>query len=240
MSYISDVAAVVRGSGFRQLLSVRMAGQFADGVFQTALASYVLFSPERQTDAQSIASAFAILLLPYCVLGPFVGVFIDRWQRRQILLIANFARAVLVASIALIALSSAPEIALLSVGVFAISINRLVLSALGASIPRVVPLDNVVTANAIAPTLGTLSTVLGAGLGVYLRSLFGGATDTNDAILIAVAAGIYVIAGSLALRLGRRALGPEPTAELPAALQAVIEVARELGAGVGQIRRNHT
>ena len=239
VSYISDVATVVRGSGFRRLLSVRMAGQFADGVFQTALASYVLFSPERQTDAQSIASAFAILLLPYCVLGPFVGVFIDRWQRRQILLIANFARAVLVTLIALIALSSAPEIALLSVGVLAISINRLVLSALGASIPRVVPLDNVVTANAIAPTLGTLSTVLGAGLGVYLRSLFGGGTDTNDAILIAVAAGLYVMAGSLALRLGRRALGPEPTAELPTAFKAVIEVARELGAGVSQIRRNH-
>jgi predicted MFS family arabinose efflux permease len=166
-------------------------------------------------------------------------VFIDRWQRRQILLIANFARATLVASIALIALSSAPETALLSVGILAVSINRLVLSALGASVPRVVPLDNVVTANAIAPTLGTLSTVLGAGLGVYLRSLFGGGTDTNDAILIAVAAGLYVMAGSLALRLGRGALGPEPAAELPAALKAVIEVARELGAGVGQIRRHH-
>jgi len=238
VSYVGDVALVLRGSGFRRLLSVRMAGQLADGVFQTALASYVLFSPERQADARSIAVSFAILLLPYCLLGPFVGVFIDRWSRRQILVVTNFLRAVLVAAIALIALSSAPEFALLSVGVLAISANRLVLSALGASIPRVVALENVVTANAIAPTLGTLCTVTGAGLGVGLRAVLGGAGDTNDAILIAVAAGIYLCAGALALRIAYSALGPEPSQELPPALQAIAEVARELRDGIGAIREN--
>ena len=232
MGPLRDLAAVFGSRGFRRLLSVRVTGQFADGLFQTALASYVLFSPERQADARSIAGAFAVLLLPYCVLGPFMGVFIDRWRRRQILLVANIFRAVLTCVIALIAASSAPEYALLVVGVITISANRLILAALGAAIPRVVPLERVVTANAVAPTLGTLATVTGASSGVGLRFLLGGAGDTNDSVLIAAAAVVYVIAGALALRLAADALGPEARFELPPALQAVTAVTRELSQGV--------
>ena len=29
--------------------------------------------------------AFAVLYLPYSLIGPFAGVFIDRWSRRQII-----------------------------------------------------------------------------------------------------------------------------------------------------------
>ena len=237
MSYASDVVSVVRGSGFRRLLSIRLAGQLADGVFQTAVASYVLFSPERQTDARAIASAFAILLLPYCLIGPFAGVLIDRWRRRQILLAVNLLRAALVVGIALIALSPAPEAALLAVGVLAISANRLVLSSLGASIPRVVPLDKVVTANAIAPTLGTLATVVGAGLGVALRQVAGGAGDSSDAIVMACAAGLYLAAALLSLRLAADALGPDTAAAIDDTWIALKQVARGLVEGLRTIGR---
>ena len=38
---------LLRGPWFRRLFAVRVSSQFADGVFQVALASYVIFSPER-------------------------------------------------------------------------------------------------------------------------------------------------------------------------------------------------
>ena len=50
---------------FRRLLAVRVAVQSSDGVLQVALAAYVLFSPERQPDAASIAIVLAITLLPF-------------------------------------------------------------------------------------------------------------------------------------------------------------------------------
>ncbi|MET7592631.1 hypothetical protein ABZS92_38215, partial [Streptomyces sp. NPDC005444] len=31
-----------------------------------------------------IASAMAVLLLPYSLIGPFAGVLLDRWRRRQV------------------------------------------------------------------------------------------------------------------------------------------------------------
>jgi MFS family permease len=237
VGYAADVAEVVRGSGFRRLLSVRAMGQLADGVFQTALVSYALFSPERQADPRAIATAFAVLLLPYSVLGPFAGVLIDRWRRRQILLAANLLRAGLVVLVAFIALSPAPEWVLLTVGVLAISVNRLVLSALGASIPRVVPGDRLVTANAIAPTIGTLATIAGAGVGYAIRQAAGGAGDTSDAVVMASAAGFYLVAALLALRLAADALGPDPDEAIDDTWDALKDVARGLRQGVGELRR---
>ena len=77
-----------------------MSSQLTDGVFQVALASYVVFSPERAPGPGAIAAALAVVLLPFSVLGPFVGVFLDRWSRRQVLAWSNFVRVGLVAVLA--------------------------------------------------------------------------------------------------------------------------------------------
>ncbi|MDA2987191.1 MAG: MFS transporter, partial [Actinomycetota bacterium] len=62
---------LLRTPDFRRLYGVRLVSQFGDGLLQAALATYVLFSPERQPDAIKVAAAFAILLLPYSIIGPF-------------------------------------------------------------------------------------------------------------------------------------------------------------------------
>ena len=84
---------ILRVRGFRLLLGTRLAGQLGDGLLQASLATFVLFSPERQPTAAKVAVAFAILLLPYSLVGPFAGVLIDRWWRRTILVRANLLRA---------------------------------------------------------------------------------------------------------------------------------------------------
>ena len=91
---------LLRGTWFRRLFAVRIASQLTDGVFQVALASYVVFSPERAPGPGAIAAALAVVLLPFSVLGPFVGVLLDRWSRRQVLAWSNFVRVGLVAVLA--------------------------------------------------------------------------------------------------------------------------------------------
>ena len=68
---------LLRGQWFRRLFAVRVASQFSDGVFQVALASYVIFSPQQQPSPTAIAAALATVLLPFSVLGPFAGVDLD-------------------------------------------------------------------------------------------------------------------------------------------------------------------
>lgn len=88
----------VRGlPDFWRLLQLRMASQFGDGLFHAGLAGALLFNPERASRPMAIAGAFAVLFLPYSLLGPFAGALMDRWDRRLVLIAANVGRVLAVA-----------------------------------------------------------------------------------------------------------------------------------------------
>ena len=55
---------LLRHPRLSRLFAARWMGQATDGIFQSALASFILFSPERQTNALNAALAFATVLLP--------------------------------------------------------------------------------------------------------------------------------------------------------------------------------
>src|SRR5258708_29737015 len=95
-----ELGAVLHSRDFRRLYATRLISQLSDGVFQVALAGYVFFSPEQQTSPAKAAVAFAVLLLPYSIVGPFAGVFIDRWSRQRILVWSPLVRALLVGAVA--------------------------------------------------------------------------------------------------------------------------------------------
>src|SRR5438093_6980639 len=79
---------------FRRLFAARIASQLGDGLFQAVIVASVVFSPEKQSTTVGFARATAVLIVPYSVLGPFAGVFIDRWRRRRILVLTPVVRAV--------------------------------------------------------------------------------------------------------------------------------------------------
>src|SRR6478736_1348160 len=126
------------GDGFRRLFAVRLATQFGDGMFQASLAGAVLFNPERQAHAADIASGFAVLLLPYSLVGPFAGVLLDRWWRQRVLRFSNLIRALAVLGVAAEIAVGFGGIGFYASALVILSIGRFVLSALSASLPRVV------------------------------------------------------------------------------------------------------
>jgi len=129
---------VLGSSSFRRLFGVRLTGQFSDGLVQAALTTFVLFSPEREASAPRIAIAFVILLLPYSLIGPFVGVFLDRWRRREVLVTANLFRVASVALLGLLLLAGHDGVDLAIAVLVTLGIGRFVLSALAASLPHTV------------------------------------------------------------------------------------------------------
>ncbi len=193
-----------RGRWFVRLLSVRVAGQSGDGVFQAALASYALFSDDQAT-AGEIAVAAAVILLPYSLLGPYAGVLLDRWSRRQVLLLGNALRAVVLVLLAAAVLGDAPEAAVYAGALVALGTNRFLLAGLSAALPHTVPQASLTEANAVTPTLGTASFVAGLGLAVGLRGWAGAGAPS----VLLLAGGTYLLAGALALRLPRPLLGPD-------------------------------
>ncbi|MCO5970179.1 MFS transporter [Actinoallomurus soli] len=208
MSYAADLRLVIRGQDFRRLFATRVVSALSDGVFQVGLAGYVLFSPEQQATATEAAATAAVLLLPYSVLGPFAGVFIDRWRRRQILVHAPLIRAVAVAVTALLLARGNDGIPFFLAALAVFAVNRFFLSALSAALPRVVGAEELITANAVSVTSGTMMTFAGAGVGYVLRVLFG-AGHSGTAAVLSASAVLYVATALIATRMGRDLLGPD-------------------------------
>ena len=199
---------LLRRREYRSLLAVRLAGQFADGVFQASLAGAILFNPQRAAHAADIAAGFAVLLLPYSLLGPFAGVLLDRWSRQRVLLGANLVRALLVCAVAGEIGSGVHGQPFYLSALVVVSVNRFVLSALSAGQPHVVPNEQLITANAISTTAGALATAAGGGTAIVIRTVAGHGNAGYASIALGAAA-CYALAGLAALRFGRHQLGPD-------------------------------
>ena len=165
-----------------RLITVRWSAQLTDGLYQSALASYVLFSPERQASATAAAIAFTTVLLPYSLIGPFVGTILDKYSRRQILFFANLGRTITLLVVATAILLNATGFELTLIVLISFGINRLILAGLSAS----------------------------GGIGIGLRNLLEtqNGADQVDAALVLFGALGYFISALLSLRLRRNELGP--------------------------------
>lgn len=197
-------------SALRKLLAVRWVGQISDGIFQSALASFVLFSPERQPSAVAAAIAFSVVLLPYSVVGPYAGVFLDRFSRSRVVTTANIFRAIDLIIIAILINSGSTGITLTLFVLIAFGTNRLILAGLSAGLPLVVSKDDLITSNALAVTGGTIGVVIGGGIGIGVKNLLdrSHASDISDALLIAISCAAYLVAALISSRLGKNGIGP--------------------------------
>jgi hypothetical protein len=195
---------------FWRLMQVRMASQFGDGLFQAGLAGALLFNPDRAADPMAIARAFAVLFLPYSLLGPFAGALMDRWDRRMVLVGVNIGRLAFIAAIGTILAVGAGDLVLLCVALLANGLARFVASGLSASLPHVVPREQVVTMNSVATASGAVAAFLGANFMLLPRWLAGGGDRGASAIIFTAAIPVS-IALLLSLRFGPGVLGPDHT-----------------------------
>ena len=181
-----------------------------DGIFQSALASFILFSPERQANALGAALAFAVVLLPYSVIGPFVGTILDRVSRQRAIAFSNLSRAITLSIIALLLFQGHTGIEITIFVLIAFGVNRLILAGLSAGIPLMIESKSLISANALAVTGGSVWVVLGGGIGLGMRSLLDSVTsaDSADAYIILLGAVGYLTASLFASNLKKDEIGP--------------------------------
>lgn len=193
---------------FWRLLELRTATQFGDGLFQAGLAGGLLFNPERAADPWAVAGAFAVLFLPYSLLGPFAGALLDRWDRRAVLIVANAARVVLVLGVAAMLAAGARDLYVLCGALIVNGFSRFVTSGLSAALPHVVPRSQIVTMNSVATATGATATFLGANFMLLPRWLVGSGDSAAATVIFLVAIPVAV-ALTLSVRFPRHVLGPD-------------------------------
>ncbi len=206
-NFWTDLRAVLAERNFRRLFATRLISQAGDGIFTAGIGTYVFFNAETFPDPARGAAAFAVLYLPYSLVGPFAGVFIDRWSRRQILAFSALIRsAFVVLTAALMALGN-HGVPLYVAVLLVLGVNRFFLSSLSAALPHVVAEDKLVMANSVSPTLGGLMAAIGgiAALGLNAAT---GDTERGAAVTVLVTGGCYVAAGLVAATMRRDLLGP--------------------------------
>ncbi len=196
---------------FRRLLELRVVSQFGDGLFQAGLVGGLLFNPEREADPWAIAGAFAALYLPYSLLGPFAGALLDRWDRRQVLIVANLARLLLMIGVGALLATASGDTSILFGALIINGLTRFVSSGMSAALPHVVPTEQVVSMNSVVTACGAVSAFAGANLMLLPRWLLG-AGNASSAVVIWLAALPVALALWLVVRFHPHLLGPDDSA----------------------------
>jgi hypothetical protein len=218
---VHGLRALLRVARLRLLVLVRIINSFGDGAFQGALVGAVLFSPERAANPMQLATGFAVMLLPYSVIGPFVGSLLDRWSRRQVIVWANLLRCVFVVLVAVEIAVGAPLWLEFSTALMVLGAGRFIGSGLSAAMPHCVAADSLVGANSLAATAGAVSTAIGGGAAFGAGALIG-KSDMSLALITLCVVPFYAGAAMVAMKFGRRALGPDETDEPAQTLKAIL------------------
>lgn len=196
---------------FGLLMAVQFAAQAGDGLVQGAIGKFIVFGgtagfdPDAAPSVDVLLTMALVLFVPYTFISPFLGVVIDRWDRRRLLSVANGLRAVVVLALALVGIESAPNGALLAVLLLTLASTRVVLAAKAAALPATLGGSSLQEGNALSQLGGALFQIAGAGIAVVGSALF-----PAEPIAIAGAV-VYGVGALFALRIKHADEGREPS-----------------------------
>jgi len=200
MGTLQRARSALTGGDYRRLLAIRLVGGCGDGFLQAALVASVVFAPSEQSTTVGLFKAGLITALPFTIVGPFVGVFLDRWPRRAVLALAPLAKA---AAVTLVLFD--PQTATFPFyagALLVLSINRFYLAGASAVVPRLVPAADLLTANGMATVGGTLALLTGVFVGGKVADAAGSSLP-----VVIVAATTWLVSSFIATRI-RSPLAP--------------------------------
>jgi MFS family permease len=163
------VLAVLRRRDFALLWFGGLVSIAGDWVLHAALPFFVY---ERTGSTVATAGMIVATLAPNVVLGSFAGVFVDRWNRKRVLVASNLLQAGAVALLLLVAdggwlwVVYAVAVAQSAVAAFAVP-------AEGALLPSLVDESDLVAANALNALNNRIARLVGLPLGAALLAASG-------------------------------------------------------------------
>ena len=179
----AGVAAEVAARGPLRHPYVRLAGNGAfsamwlsqvvsslgDRIHQVAL----VFLVARATDSSPLALGlvFAAITVPSFLVGPLAGALVDRWDRKHVMVGSDLLRAAIVG---VIPVASGLHVGLVVALVFVLAaVSSFFRPARAAALPRVVPEEDLLTANSAMWVADTATDLVGYGLGGLFVAFLG-------------------------------------------------------------------
>jgi MFS family permease len=179
-----------------RLLGKRNFGLLWFGGFISFVGDWVLYIGMPISIYQITGSAlattamFVCSVVPSVLLGSVAGVYVDRWDRRRVVIIGNLLLGVTLLPLVLVRNADTIWVVYIVVLVEA-SIGQFVVPAVGALLPRLVETDELVAANSLNGAANNLSRIVGPPIGGVIAAA-GGIVGVGllDAVTFLVAAAL--------------------------------------------------
>ena len=163
---------VLRIRDYRNLLSGQVVSDIGDGI---TLLLLMLVINELTGSTLALALMAIAEALPQMTVGLAAGVYVDRWDRRRVMLASDLLRAVIVAGYAVVALTGIVPLLYL-LGFLHASVSTFFRPARAALLPHIVPDEGLPAANSLAQASMVIGSVIGAGIAGLVFGLFGTGT----------------------------------------------------------------
>lgn len=148
----------------------RLVSQVGDKFYGIALAWWVL----QKTQSPVIMGMLMVTsALPGLLIAPWAGVYIDRWYRKPVIIVADVTRGLFVLAVAILSMLHRLEVWHVFVAAAIISLGSIFYDpTIQAILPQIVSKEQLPKANSYSQIIGGVSTVLGPVLGAVSVSLF--------------------------------------------------------------------
>jgi DHA3 family macrolide efflux protein-like MFS transporter len=160
---------VLKDRNFLCLWIAQIVSNFGDRLTQMALVALVY--QRTPGSAMALAKLISFTIIPVFLIGPIAGAWVDRLNKRNVMVISDLLRGVLVLAIPLFIMLH--QILLVYLAVFlAFSLSRFFIPSRMAIIPDIVSKDKLLVANTLADTTHMLGNVMGlvvAGILVNIK-----------------------------------------------------------------------
>jgi MFS family permease len=165
---------------FRRVLSNRpfallwvgqLVSQSGDYIFDVVALWLVL---QITGDIFKVGLTTATIFLPGIIVGPFAGVFVDKFNRRDIILISNIFQAIIVAGIAVLYSLGELQFTFLLVLLFLLNAGaQFVRPTVSAVIPSIMEKEDLAPANSLFSISSSLNQIAGFSIGGVMILLLG-------------------------------------------------------------------
>ncbi|MFL5680123.1 MAG: MFS transporter [Chloroflexota bacterium] len=160
---------VLRIREYRLVWFAQLVSDIGDGLTNLAL---LLLVNALTGSTAALALMAIVLAVPPMTIGLVAGAYVDRLDRRRVMLASDLLRAGVVLGFVLV--GSADRLWLLYVLAFVqATVGTFFNPARGALLPRIVPANGLLAANSVSQATRVVSGVIGAGLGGLLIGVLG-------------------------------------------------------------------
>ncbi len=155
-----NVRDVLRIPDFRRLWLAQGISDVGDGL---TLLTLMLLVNQLTHSTLALAAVAIALAIPPLTIGIVAGTYVDRWDRRRIMIVADSLRTVVVLGFVFAGRAELVPLVIV-LALVQSSIGTFFSPARGALVPRVVPADGLLAANSVTQATRVIAGVIGSAM----------------------------------------------------------------------------